>query len=79
VNFPQTCLQYHSPEAICSTTKVCADMIILGKEVSPEEGLAMLEKRVTAGCQGVKNNAIICDGLTDEERLLAERLGCKCF
>ena len=79
VNFPQTCLQYHSPDDTCSTRRVCADMIILGRGIPPGEGLSMLEKRTASGCLGVKHNAIICDALTDEERLRAEKIGCKCF
>ena len=79
VNFPQTCLQYHSPDDDCSTKKVCADMIILGTEITPDEGLAMLEKRLASGCRGVLNNAVFSAYLSDENRLRAERVGCNCF
>ena len=79
INLPQTCLQYHSTESSCSSAQVCADVIFLGPEVDPEKGLAMLQRRMAAGCPGARNNAIICRSLTDNERQIAKSVECQCF
>ena len=79
INFPQTCLQYHSPNNNCSTTKTCADVVIVGNDISPQEGLSMIEKRVKASCGGVKHNAIICISLSVTDRKRMKKIGCKNF
>ncbi len=77
INYPQTCLQYHSPGNICAATKICSDVIIVGPGIALADGLAMLERRMAAGCRGAKNNAVIAGILPAAERRRAEAIGCR--
>ena len=76
IDYPHSCLQYHTPENRCSNLQVCADAIIVGHAISPSEGIRLIEKRLTTGCLGVVNSLIISDSLSEIERQRAAAVGC---
>jgi len=79
IDFPHSCLQYHTPENRCSNQQVCADAIIIGHAISPSEGIRLVEKRLTTGCLGVVNSLIISDSLSEIDRQRAAAVGCTCI
>jgi hypothetical protein len=79
IDYPHSCLQYHTPENRCSNLQVCADAIIIGHGISPSEGLRLIEKRLASGCLGAVNNSIINDTLSEVDRRRAKTIGCHCI
>lgn len=79
IHSPQTCLKYHTTEEMCNQSEICTDVMILGYDVPVLSGIEIIERRLTAGCKGIINCAILCESLLDEERLRIDAIGCQYF
>jgi DNA-binding response OmpR family regulator len=75
--YPVTCPLYQQPDGTCSQESPCADLLITDMRMSAMSGLDLLRLQAEKGCKvAVRNKLLLAAELSENQKRLAEQLGC---
>ncbi len=77
--YPEECPALDDPKScICTKTKSCADILILGRHFSTFKALDFLEAQIKAGCKlTIKNKLVLVSSFEPDDNKRARDIGVK--